>query len=433
MMKTNIGMISRIAVAAALIATAQAVYAEDAAPAPAPASGPAGVSVDDEVIVTGTRSVGITAAESAAPIKLLGAEAIEHVGQPNLNQVLTQLIPSFNAAAFGGDTAQLTLSARLRGLSPNHTLVLVNGKRRHGSGILQVISGAFQGSAAPSIDLIPPDAVSRIEVLQEGAAAVYGTDAIAGVINFILKKDTEGGSFKVTGGQYYDSDGELFSASGNLGFRIGEGGYFDLSLFHRRQGYTEVGTGQVQVTRPDGTLQPNAPTQWSNLSGDALAGINGGQPKTFLTEAFYNAGYDFGDFEIYSFGDVARRVGYAKQGYRHPKRVCYEAGNLGGNVTTAAYDPGICYADTGINGFVPLQHVTEDEFSVTGGIKGEAASWHYDLSGTYGYDKKAMPPRAPVSARRTRRTSRTTAASASARRRRPPTSAGNSKSAWPAR
>jgi iron complex outermembrane receptor protein len=359
------------------------VFAQEVAPAEP-------VDLGSEIIVTGTRATGLQAAESAAPVQVLGQEAISHVGQPNLNQVLTQIVPSFTAQTQGTDLSSFSLSARLRGLSPNHTLVLVNGKRRHGSGILQVISGAFQGSAAPSIDLIPPDAVSRIEVLQEGAAAVYGTDAIAGVINFILKKDTEGGSFKVTGGQYYDSDGELFSASGNLGFRIGEGGYFDLSLFHRRQGYTEVGTGQVQVTRPDGTLQPNAPAQWSNLSGDALAGINGGQPKTFLTEAFYNAGYDFGDFEIYSFGDVARRVGYAKQGYRHPKRVCYEAGNLGGNVTTAVYDPGICYANTGINGFVPLQHVTEDEFSVTGGIKGEVASWHYDLSGTYGYDKNEI-------------------------------------------
>ncbi len=340
------------------------------------------------IIVTGTRAVGMQAAEAAAPVQVLSEEAISHVGQPNLNQVLTQMVPGFTAQTQGTDLSSFSLSARLRGLSPNHTLVLVNGKRRHGNAILQVISGAFQGSAAPSIDVIPPDAISRVEVLQEGAAAVYGTDAIAGVLNFILKDDDEGGSFKVTGGQYYDSEGELFSASGNAGFKLGEDGFFNLTLFHRRQDYTTVGKGQVQVTRPDGTLQPNAPAQWANLTGDALANINGGQPKTTLNIAFYNFGYDFGGVELYSFGDYSRREGWAKQGYRHPKRICYETGNLGGNVTAAAYNPNICYSDTGINGMVPLQHVIENEYSFTIGARGDfGGGWNYDLSGTYGYQK----------------------------------------------
>ena len=343
------------------------------------------------IIVTGTRAVGMQAAEAAAPVQVLSEEAISHVGQPNLNQVLTQIVPSFTAQTQGTDLSSFSLSARLRGLSPNHTLVLVNGKRRHGNGILQVISGAFQGSAAPSIDLIPPDSVARVEVLQEGAAAVYGTDAIAGVINFILKDADEGGSFKVTGGQYYDREGELFSASGNMGFRLGEDGFFNLTLFHRRQDYTTTGTGQVQITRADGTLQPNTPAQWANLAGDALAGINGGQPRTKLTLGFYNMGYDFGGVELYSFGDYARREGWAKQGYRHPKRICYEAGNTGGSVTTAAYNPNICYSDTGVWGMVPLQHVVEDEYSVTVGARGEfGGGWNYDISGTYGAQKDSI-------------------------------------------
>jgi iron complex outermembrane receptor protein len=341
------------------------------------------------IIVTGTRAVGMSAAEAAAPVQVLSEEAISHVGQPNLNQVLTQIVPGFTAQTQGTDMSSFSLSARLRGLSPNHTLLLVNGKRRHGSAILQVASGPFGGSAAPSMDLIPPDAVARVEILQEGAAAVYGTDAIAGVINLILKDDTEGGSFKVTGGQNYNSEGELFSVSGNVGFKLGEDGFFNLSAFHRRQDYTTTGTGQVQVTQLDGTLQPNAPAQWSNLAGDALAHINGGQPKTYLTNVFYNMGYDFGGVELYSFGDYARRVGYAKQGYRHPKRVCYEAGNIGGSVTSAAYDAdAICYGNTGVVGMVPLQHVAQDEYSLTVGAKGEfGGGWNYDLSTTYGHDK----------------------------------------------
>lgn len=343
------------------------------------------------IIVTGTRAVGMQAAEAAAPVQVLSEEAISHVGQPNLNQVLTQIVPSFTAQTQGTDLSSFSLSARLRGLSPNHTLILVNGKRRHGNGILQVISGAFQGSAAPSIDLIPPDSVARVEVLQEGAAAVYGTDAIAGVINFILKDQDEGGSFKVTGGQYYDSEGELFSASGNMGFKLGEDGFFNLTLFHRRQDYTTTGTGQVQITRADGTLQPNTPAQWANLAGDALSGINGGQPRTKLTLGFYNMGYDFGGVELYSFGDYARREGWAKQGYRHPKRICSEAGNTGGSVTAAAYNPNICYSDTGVWGMVPLQHVVEDEYSFTIGARGEfGGGWNYDFSGTYGAQKDSI-------------------------------------------
>src|SRR3546814_419036 len=131
-------------------------------------------------------------------------------------------------------------------------------------------------------------------------------------------------------------------------------------------------------------------SDWSSdvCSSDlALSGINGGQPKTYLTEAFYNMGYDFGGIELYSFGDYARRIGYAKQGYRHPKRICYETGNLSGGITPAAYNPNICYSNTGTWGMVPLQHVIEDEYSFTVGAKGEASGWNYDLSTTYGYQK----------------------------------------------
>src|SRR3546814_16800015 len=115
--------------------------------------------------------------------------------------MLTHIGPSVTAQTQGTDLSSFSLSARLRGLSPNHTLVLVNGKRRHGNGILQVISGAFQGSAAPSIDLIPPDAIARVEAFQEGGAAVYGPDPIPGAIHFILTNTNHGGGFKHNGGR----------------------------------------------------------------------------------------------------------------------------------------------------------------------------------------------------------------------------------------
>jgi iron complex outermembrane receptor protein len=338
----------------------------------------------DDIIVTGTRTAGIQAAESAAPVMSLSENALSRVGQPNLNQALTQIVPSFTAQTQGTDMSNFSLSARLRGLSPNHTLVMVNGKRRHGSAILQVIAGPFQGSAAPSIDLIPPDAVSRIEILQEGAAAQYGSDAIAGVINIILKNQDEGGTLKLNAGQYFDGEGDTYSVSGNIGFKIGEAGYLNLTGFHRRSDYTFVGTGQAQVTDLNGNLQPNVGNpDWANLD---LREINGGQAKSKLTIGFFNAGYDFGGLEFYAFGDISRRVGYAYQGYRHPARICAVSSNGG----VGAYDPSTCFGNTGVTGMVPQQNVVQDEYSLTGGLKGDLSGWAWDLAVNYGSDRNKI-------------------------------------------
>src|SRR6185437_5230307 len=149
----------------------------------------------ETVIVTGTRVQGMTAADSAAPITVLGTDALTHgTGSTDLRQALGQSVPSFVAQQFGSDTANLTLSAALRGLSPNDTLVLVNGKRRHYTGNLHVDAGGFAaGSSAADLSFIPEAAIDHVEVLLDGAAAQYGTDAIAGVVNIILKKKSSGG------------------------------------------------------------------------------------------------------------------------------------------------------------------------------------------------------------------------------------------------
>ncbi|HEY6870802.1 MAG TPA: TonB-dependent receptor [Novosphingobium sp.] len=368
--------------------------AEDAAPA-APAEGSAAAPADAgaEIIVTGTRATGQQAANSAAPIQLLSQDAISRVAQPNLNQALTQLVPSFQAQTQGTDMASFSLSARLRGLSPNHTLVMVNGKRRHGNSILQVINGAFGGSAAPSIDLIPPDIVKRIEVLQDGAAAQYGSDAIAGVINIILKSDTEGATIKLNAGQYYNNEGTTYSASGNFGMKVGESGYLDFSLFHRRNDYTTVGDGQLSVVNIDGSPVKLPSSQaafqpiYNNLAATGATGhINGGQPASELTLGFYNFGYDFGDVEFYSFGDVSYRHGDALQGYRVPTRVCRNPLTNTGQTT----DPTNCYADTGTKGLVPHIEVLQDEFSFTNGFKGDLLGWNWDLAASYAEDNSKV-------------------------------------------
>jgi iron complex outermembrane receptor protein len=340
----------------------------------------------EPIIVTGTRAAGLRADEAVAPIQLLSEDALSHVGQPNLNQALTQLVPSFQAQTQGTDMASFSLSARLRGISPNHTLVMVNGKRRHGNSILQVINGAFGGSAAPSIDLIPPDIVQRIEILQDGAAAVYGSDAIAGVINIILKSDTSGGAVRASAGQYYDGEGTTYSASGNFGMEVGDAGFLDIALFHRRNEVTTVGDGQMSVINYNGTTVTNVSAAFKPLldacnAVNCTAEINGGQPASQLTLGFFNFGYEFDDFEIYSFGDVSYRHGDALQGYRHPTRLCRTA--AGAPQTT---DPTRCFGTTAQTGMIPHIEVKQNEFSLTGGVRGDAGGWKWDLSGTYAED-----------------------------------------------
>ena len=356
---------------------------------PAEAAETAAVDAGSEIIVTGTRASGQAAAQSAAPIQVLSQEALTHVAQPNLNQVLTQLVPSFQAQTQGTDMASFALSARLRGISPNHTLVMVNGKRRHGNSILQVINGAFGGSAAPSIDLIPPDIVKRIEVLQDGAAAQYGSDAIAGVINIILKSDTEGGTVKFNAGEYYDGEGRTYSASGNFGMKVGDSGFLDISLFHRRNDFTTIGDGQLSVVNYNGTPATNVSAAFQPLytalaNSKGTAGINGGQPASELTLGFYNFGYDFGGVEFYSFGDVSYRHGDALQGYRVPNRVCRNP--LTNTPVSGGSDPANCFGTTSATGLVPHIEVMQDEFSLTNGLRGEVGGWSWDIGASYAED-----------------------------------------------
>ena len=366
----------------------QRVVAQTVAPANEVA---AAAVVDDasEIIVTGTRAGGITAAESAAPIKVFSAETLAHVGQPNLNQVLTQLVPSFNAQAFGGDTANLTLSARLRGLSPNHTLVLVNGKRRHGTSNLAVLGGPYQGAAAPDLDLISPSSVKRIEVLEDGAAAQYGSDAIAGVINIILKDDSEGVSGYATAGEYYKSGGRTYGATVHLATKLGENGFANVTLFHRYHDFSQVGGLDRRVTDDKGvlrtTLSAAQKALYSNMDGFPYVNRINGDAESHLTNLQYNTGYDFGTVQAYSFGSYSKRIASAYENARVPDRIIASA-VLGVGGTLGA--PGSIVFDP--NGFNPREKIREDDYSATGGIKGEAAGFNFDLSATYGEDKNAI-------------------------------------------
>src|SRR3984885_6259272 len=205
-----------------LVGSSLAVFAVMAGPALAQQADQSA----ETVIVTGTRVQGMTAADSAPPITVLGTDALTHgTGSADLRQALGQTIPSFTAQQFGSDTANLTLSASLRGLSPNDTLVLINGHRRHYTGNLHVDSGGFAaGSSSADLSFIPEAAIDHVEVLLDGAAAQYGTDAISGVVNIILKHKSSGGQFSATAGNYYNNGGRAIKGGGesyDLSYNMG--------------------------------------------------------------------------------------------------------------------------------------------------------------------------------------------------------------------
>lgn len=200
------------------------------------AAAPAAVSLDS-VIVTGTRSLGTKASESVSPISIVSADDLLQTGQRNVIDALARLEPSFVARALGGDYANIVRSATLRGQGPNQTLVLVNGKRRHTTAFIATSGGLTSGAAAVDLDQIPVSAIERIEVLRDGAAAQYGSDAIAGVINIILKSSPTEGSLDLSQGQFHGSDinphglgnGRTRTLAVSKGFRLDSRGFLDLS------------------------------------------------------------------------------------------------------------------------------------------------------------------------------------------------------------
>ena len=202
----------------------------------APSSDAASLS---DIIVTGTRVTGLRAADSAAPVQIVDSDTLSRLGQPDLLQGLLQNVPSFNFSTMSGDTANLLAYARLRGVSPNDTLVLVDGKRRHGTADLVVDGGPFQGGAGADLSLIPLSAIDHVEVLTDGAAAQYGTDAIAGVINIILKHNDQSGSVIATGGQYFDHQGDTADVSANIGLAPIPNSFLDLTAEVKYHGHSD--------------------------------------------------------------------------------------------------------------------------------------------------------------------------------------------------
>src|SRR5476649_2426460 len=183
------------------------------------------------VVVTGTYAKNRRTIDSESPIDIIGARELQASGSSELATVLGRLLPSMNfPRPSGADASDAVRPAQLRGLSPDQTLVLVNGKRRHTTAVVNVNGTQGRGSAPVDLNAIPLAAIDHIEVLRDGAAAQYGSDAIAGVINIILKKGADGGEVEVGFGEYQKRDGKQKTLRGSTGFALGDNGWVRVAI-----------------------------------------------------------------------------------------------------------------------------------------------------------------------------------------------------------
>ncbi len=382
-MKTNLlysKLLSAAVLTGAALAAGSAAWAQSV-PAGAELGGPQAAPAEepkhDVIIVTGTRTTGLTAADSPAPVVVLDVGTLEHTGQPDLIQALSQNVPSFTAQAFGGDSAALTLSAKLRGLSPNHALVLVNGKRRHGTANLAVLGGAYQGNAGADLSFIPVGSIDHVEVLLDGAAAQYGTDAIAGVINIIQKKADTGGSVTVSGGQYFDQGGETADLMANTGWKPFDGAYLNLTLESKFHDFSFRGDFDPRVV--DGPWNTGATNSPAKSYPQVVTAPNwpyvnriAGDPQYRLNVMNFNGGYEFSDsLEFYTFGSYGFKKAQAHENYRLPNVV------KGKDPTDIAFPLG----------FDPREGTVEQDYSYGAGFSGHIGGFRWDLSSVYGEDK----------------------------------------------
>ena len=309
---------------------------------------------------------------------MIGAQALVKTGAIDLASSLETSVPSLNVDANGGDMGALTIEAALRGFSPNDTLVLVDGKRRHDTANLFVDSGsAYTGAATVDLSFIPVDAIDHVEVLTDGAAAQYGTDAIAGVVNVILKHGSDGGIFDGTAGQFYDGQGATGAWGLNKGIELGDKGFLNVTLEERFHDFTVLGIGDRRLQSPDGTVLPGLSFPSSNVTQAANYPHENklnGDPAFNLYNAEFNFGYDITpDLQFYAFATAGYRLAGHYENYRVPTKLSGKT-SLGATVFPLPF------------GFDPEEQIKELDGSITVGMKGKLADWNFDLATSYGTD-----------------------------------------------
>ncbi|WP_144393730.1 TonB-dependent receptor plug domain-containing protein [Pleionea sediminis] len=254
-----------------------------------------------KVVVVGSRAAPRSVGESAVPVDIISGDEFESQGITDMNSMLSVSVPSYNVNAQPiSDAATLVRPANLRGLSPDSTLILVNGKRRHRASVIAFLGGGISdGSQGPDISVIPSVALKQIEVLRDGAAAQYGSDAVAGVMNFVLNDSSSGGYFEAQTGQFYEGDGTSLQLSGNVGMELTERGFLNLSMEYKQADPTDR-----SVQRDDAADL----ISWGNDNVADPAQIWGSPEVKDDLKFFFNSGIDLDNQRsLYFFGNWAER------------------------------------------------------------------------------------------------------------------------------
>ena len=270
-------------------------------------------AIIEEIVVVGTRRKDANVDDVPVPIDVVSGQDLMNQGASDLDDLLRTTTLSYNVQRHGiDDEATMVRPATLRGLPPDSALVLVNEKRRHRSGVIAFLGSSLNsGSQGPDLFVIPAIAIDRVEILRDGASAQYGSDAIAGVINFQLKSSAQGGMLEARYGEYFEGDGGLTQIAGNLGMPIGTRGFLNLSAEYK-------------------TLDPTVRSiQRTNAAALAAQGYPVAEPAQIwgnpeiddAMSTFYNMAIElpFGN-EAYSFGNFSTRTSEGGFFFRAPGR-----------------------------------------------------------------------------------------------------------------
>ena len=375
----------------------------DAAFAQAPAT-TAKAGTDDTIVVTGTRRTDRTVTESSVPVDVFTAQDLKTQPSPQLQTILQTLVPSFNQQRnLLGDASAFVRPATLRGLPPDQILVLINGKRMHRSALVQVAGGALaQGAQGADLSQISAQALGRIEVLRDGAAAMYGSDAIAGVINLGLSRKDSGFEVQARYGQTYMGDGQDTQISAIFGTKLGnDGGFLNVT-----GEFIDQNIWNRSAPRPE-----IAPLIAAGIKPPIEGGNRLGQPENRAYRVVWNAELPMGDKDVvYLFGNWGTQRQGNDFNYRRPIAVTTtpipgrgvgfgNTGSFGKSISTTYLDrlPNGNFSETGRtfeasqifpNGFTPFFEAANEDVSVVAGYKGETEGGiKFDLSAASGTNK----------------------------------------------
>lgn len=345
----------------------------------------AGVKSLDAVLVTGSRNSTRTVENSSAPIDFVSAKELIATGKGDLLQALLTKLPSLSLQTYGSGLDGQVRGAMLRNMSPGYTLVLVNGKRRNVSAYTSDTS--FPGQNYTDLALIPMGAVDHIEVLRDGASAIYGSDAVAGVINIILKSETRGGSVTAESGSSFDGDGNRSNYGVNVGLPLGQSGFINLTLNYtnqkeasRSRPYRDTylvypaiaANGSLTKLCTNNSLCPGTSANPAEATRN-VKDYSYSVPEYTLKSGAYNLEYDLSDsVALYSFATLTDRRMSTRQATRTPYTTW--TSNLG--LFQSVYP----------EGFTPRAVGKEQDYTGVLGLKGTLGTWGWDLSATRNSD-----------------------------------------------